>query len=188
MRSDRGVFSYLVEHFFRRFFDNDTLQTEGDTQTSVVRALAIVAVPGLMFAFWLQNAYPRRTMWGAIEDQYFFVLFSFVVMGMVAIFEWEMLFPDRLDFLILSPMSVRPAQMLGAKAAALGGFVGLFLVGCNVCGMLILPAVTRHVEIVNGRPQIVTNFWLQLGAHSVAVSMAGLFAALLFVAVGGILL
>jgi hypothetical protein len=188
MRSDRGVFSYLVEHFFRRFFDNDTVQIEGDTQTSVVRAFAIVAVPGLMFAFWLQNEYPRRTMWGAIEDQYFFVLFSFVVMGMVAIFEWEMLFPDRLDFLILSPTSVRPLQMLGAKAAALGGFVGLFLVGCNICGALLLPAVTTHVVKVNGHARVVSDFWRQVGAHAAAVSLAGLFATLLFVAIGGVLL
>ena len=188
MRSDRSIFTYLVDHFFRRFFDNDTLQTEGDTQTSVVRAIAIVAVPGLMFAFWLQNAYPQRTMWGAIEDQYFFVLFSFVVMGIVAIFEWEMLFPDRLDFLILSPMSIKPRQMLGAKATALGRFIGLFLVGCNVCGMLIMPAITTHVVRVNERARIVGEFWRQLGAHAVAVSMAGLFAALLFVAIGGVLL
>lgn len=188
MRNNRGVFRYLLQHFFRRFFDNDTLQAEGDTQTSVVRAISIVAVPGLMFGFWLQNAYPQRTAWGAIEDQYFFVLFSFVVMGIVAIFEWEMLFPDRLDFLILSPMSVRTAQMLGAKATALGGFVGLFLIGCNVCGMFILPAITRHVATVNGHTQIVSDFWRQLGAHAVAVLMAGLFAALLFVAIGGVLL
>jgi len=113
MRKDRGVFSYLVEHFFRRFFDNDTVSAEGDTQTSVVRAISIVAVPGLMFAFWLQNQYPWRGLWGSIEDQYFYVMFSVVVMGMVAIFEWEMLFPDRLDFLILSPMSIRPRQMPG---------------------------------------------------------------------------
>ena len=188
MPSDRGVFSYLVQHFFRRFFDNDTLQVEGDTQTSVVRALSIVAVPGLMFSFWLQNAYPQRTMWGAIEDQYFFVLFSFVVMGMVAIFEWEMLFPDRMDFLILSPMSIKPQQMLGAKSAALGGFIGLFLVGCNMCGTLIMPAITTHLVRVNGQPRIVGHFWRQLAAHAAAVSMAGLFAALLFVAIGGVLL
>lgn len=188
MRDDRGVFSYLVQHFFRRFFDNDTLQVEGDTQTSVVRALAIVAVPGLMFSFWLQNAYPQRTLWGSIEDQYFFVLFSFVVMGMVAIFEWEMLFPDRMDFLILSPMSIKPRQMLGAKAAALGGFIGLFLVGCNVCGLLIMPAITTHVVRVNGHARIVGDFWRQLAAHATAASMAGFFAALLFVAIGGVLL
>lgn len=188
MRKDRGVFSYLVEHFFRRFFDNDTLQAEGDTQTSVVRAIAIVAVPGMMFAFWLQNQYPQRGLWGSIEDQYFFVMFSMVVMGMVAIFEWEMLFPDTLDFLILSPMSIRPRQMLGAKATALGMFIGLFLVGCNLCGTLMLPAITTHVVRVNGHARIVSHFWRQLTAHAAAVSMAGLFAALLFIAIGGVLL
>src|ERR1700736_844088 len=88
----------LVGHFFRRFFDNDTVQVDGDTLTTVVRAVSIVAVPGLMFAFFLQNQYPRRPLWGRIEDEYFFVLFSFVVMGAVSIFEWEMLFADRLDF------------------------------------------------------------------------------------------
>lgn len=176
MRNDRGVFSYLVEHFFRRFFDNDTLQAEGDTRTSVVRAFAIVAVPGLMFAFWLQNQYPQRGVWGSIEDQYFFVMFSVVVMGMAAIFEWEMLFPDRLDFLILSPMSIKPRQMLGAKAAALGGFIGLFLAGCNVCGMLMMPAISKM------------GFWRHVYAHAAAVMLGGLFAALLFVALGGVLL
>lgn len=188
MRSERGVLGYLVEHFFRRFFDNDTLQSGGDTQTSVVRAFSFVAMPGLMFGFWLQNEYPRRTLWGSIEDQYFFVLFSFVVMGLVAIFEWEMLFPDRLDFLILSPTSVKPAKMLGAKAVALGAFIALFLVGCNVCGTFVLPAVTTHVATVNGHLQVVSDFWRQFAAHAVAVSLAGLFAALFFVASGGVLL
>lgn len=176
MPKDRGVFSYLVEHFFRRFFDNDTLQAEGDTQTSVVRAFAIVSVPGLMFAFWLQNQYPSRGLWGSIEDQYFYVMFSVVVMGMVAIFEWEMLFPDRLDFLILSPMSIRPRHMLGAKAAALGGFIGLFLLGCNLCGMLMMPAISKM------------GFWRHVYAHGAAVLLAGMFATLLFLAIGGVLL
>src|SRR5215472_8754567 len=188
MRDRRRASSYLFEHFFRRFFDNDTLQVEGDTQTSVIRAISIVAVPGLMFAFWLQNAYPWRTAWGAIEDQYFYVLFSFVVMGMVAIFEWEMLFPDRLDFLILSPTPVKPRQMLGAKAAALGTFVGLFLAGCNLFGIFMLPAITTHVVKLNGHAHVVSDFWRQLVVHAVAVSMAGLFAVLLFVAVGGVML
>ena len=104
----------LVGHFFRRFFDNDTVQVDGDTQTTVVRALATVAVPGLMVAFWLQTAYPlkplKRPPWLIIEDHYWFVLFTFVVMGAVAVFEWEMLFPDRLDFLILSPLPVKPKR------------------------------------------------------------------------------
>jgi len=136
----------LVDHFFRRFFDNDTLQVDGDTQTTVVRALSIVAVPGMMIAFFLQVLYAptrlQRPPWPVIEDHYFFVLFSFVVMGAVSIFEWEMLFPDRLDFLVLSPLSLKPLQMLAAKAAALIGFLVLFLFACNFFGTWMLPAIS----------------------------------------------
>ena len=149
---------------------------DGDTLTTVVRAISVVAVPGLMVAFFLQNQYPRRSLWGAIEDQYFFVLFSFVVMGAVSIFEWEMLFPDRLDFLILSPLSLKPMQMLAAKAAALIGFLMLFLVACNLFGTLMLSAVSKG------------SFFRQLYAHGTAVLLAGGFAALLFLALGGVLL
>jgi hypothetical protein len=175
-----SVTRLLIDHFFRRFFDNDTIQVEGDTTTTVVRALSAVAVPGLMFAFFLQNAYPfpphQRPLWGSIEDQYFFVLISFVVMGAVTIFEWEMLFPDRLDFLILTPLSIKPRQLLAAKAAALTGFLTLFLAAVNIFGAIVLPAVSK------------INFFRQVYAHTVATLCAGIFAALFFLALGGILL
>jgi len=178
-----------VNHFFRRFFDNDTVQPDGDTQTTVVRALSFAAVPGLMVAFWLINAYPYlppRPLWATIADHYFFVMFSFVAMGAVAIFEWEMLFPDRLDFLVLSPLPIRPMQMLGAKAAALVGFLGLFLVGSNVFGTVLLPMVAKGTTLL---PRVTMGQILrQMVAHGIAVGMAGLFAALLFLALGGVLL
>jgi hypothetical protein len=176
MAKQSRVTSFLIVHFFRRFFDNDTIQVDGDTLTTVVRAVSVVAIPGLMVAFFLQNQYPRRSMWGAIEDQYFFVLFSFVVMGAVSIFEWEMLFPDRQDFLILSPLSLKPKQMLAAKAIALIAFMTLFLVGCNFFGTFLLPMVSKG------------SLFRHIFAHAIAVSMAGIFAALLFLALGGVLL
>jgi hypothetical protein len=176
MPERQSVTRMLTYHFFRRFFDSDIVQVEGETLTTVVRAISVVAVPGLMFAFFLQNQYPRRSQWGAIQDQYFFVLFSFVVMGAVAILEWEMLFPDRSDFLILTPLPLKPLEMLAAKAAALIGFLTLFLVSCNVFGTLILPAVSKGA------------FYRQLYAHACAVVLAGSFAALFFLALAGVLL
>ena len=166
----------LIHHFFRRFFDSDTVQVEGETLTTVVRAIAMVTAPGLICAFFLQNQYPKRSVWGAIEDQYFFVLLSFVVMGATAVFEWEMLFPDRSDFLILTPLPLKSLQMLAAKVGALIAFLTLFLVSCNVFGTLILPAVSKGA------------FFRQLYAHGCAVLLAGLFAALFVLALGGLLL
>ncbi len=170
------VMRTLVGHFFRRFFDNDTVHVQGETLTTVVRAVAAVAVPGLMAAFFLQNQYPRRPLWGRVQDEYFFVLFSFVAMGAVTVVEWEMLFPDRLDVLVLTPLSMKPRQMLGAKVLALAGFLGLFLVAANIFGALVLPAVSKG------------TFYRQCFSHGVATGLAGVFAAAALLAVGGTML
>ena len=170
-----GVTGELTRHFFRRFFDNDVLDSDGETITTVVRALSIIAAPGLLLAFFLQNSYPARPVWGRIEDQYFFVLYSFVAMAGVAIFEWEMLFPDRLDFLVLAPLPLQSWQLLLAKALALGGFLALFLIAANVFGALMLPVVSKGM------------FWRMVWAQSVAVSLAGLFAVSSVLAAGGLL-
>ena len=174
-RGGAGVVGILTGHFFRRFFDNDTVQVEGDTETTVVRAVAAVAMPGLMVAFFLQNQYPSRTRWGRVEDQFFFVLLSFVVMGLVTVLEWEMLFPDRMDFLILGPLPIRAREMLGAKAAALLGFAVLFLVGTNGLSLVMYPLVAK------------AGFWWPAVAQATAVGMAGVFAVLGFLGLSGTL-
>ena len=171
-----GITAQLTRHFFRSFFDNDVLDSDGETLTTVVRALSVVAAPGLILAFFLQNSYPQRSVWGRIEDQYFFVLFSFVAMGGVAIFEWETLFPERLDFLVLAPLPLRPRQLLGAKALALSAFMVMFLLAANLFGALMLPAVSK------------TAFWRMVWAQSVAVGLAGVFAASSVIATGALLL
>lgn len=179
MREEKSVFRTLVEYFFTRFFENDVLRSEGDTLTTVVRALSIVAVPGLMAAFFLQNAYnavPGRSAWGKIEDHYVFVLYSLLALAGVAVFEWGMLFPDKLDFLVLSPLPIKSKQMLGAKALALGGFLGFFLVAANVFGACVLPMVGREAML------------RQMLAHVLAVGGAGLFGALTMLGAGGVML
>jgi hypothetical protein len=197
MRDVSSVLLVLTRHFFRRFFDSDTIRVEGETMTTVVRAVVVAAVPGLMTAFFLENQYPQRAAWGAIEDQYFFVLYSFAAMGAVAIFQWEMLFPDRLDFLVLSPLSIKAWQLLTAKILALMGFFGLFLFGSNVFGSWVLPAVTSGDfafpdRFVAGELVLPVStfgaFFQQVYAHVVAVTLAGTFAAAFFLALSGILL
>jgi hypothetical protein len=166
MRESSPQARTLYAHFFRRFFDNDTLSFDGDTQTSVVRSISILAVPGLMVAFWLTPHYPSRPMWAAAADHYFFVLYSFVAMGCVATFEWDMLFPDRSDFLVLLPLPLKLREIMFAKARALASFLSLFLLATNVFGMLLLPAISGG------------SYWRHAFSHFIAVSLAGGFAAL----------
>jgi hypothetical protein len=169
----------LTRHFFRRFFDNDTLSIEGETETTVIRALSFCAVPGLMFAFWLLPSYPGRSLWTTEADRYFFVLFSFVAMGVVATFEWEMLFPDRTDFLILLPLPLQAHELFYAKARALLTFLGLFLVASNLFSSVLFPAVSTR-----GNGSYCHAVW----AHLAAVLLSGICAAFTLLAVEGLVL
>ncbi len=167
----------LTAHFFRRFFDNDTLSANGDTQTSVLRALIITAVPGLMTAFWLQTHYPHRSLWGIAADRYFFVLYAFVAMGAITAFEWDMLFPDRADFLILLPLPLKSRELFYAKGRALLTFLGLFLVASNLFALILYPGLstTRDEYYVH-----------TVAVHAIAVFTAGIFAAFSMLAIKGL--
>jgi hypothetical protein len=169
----------LFRHFFRRFFDNDTLSIAGETETTVVRALAFCAVPSLMFAFWLLPAYPNKPMWAVEADRYFFPLFSFVAMGVVATFEWEMLFPDKADFLILLPMPLKPRELFYAKGKALLTFLALFLVAANLFSGILFPAVSTRAH---------GNFFKAIGAHFAGTLLAGVCAAFTILAIEGLVL
>ncbi len=172
----------LFSHFFRRFFDNDTLSIDGETQTAVIRALAFVAVPTLMFAFWLLPSYPGappRPLRLIQADRYFFVLFSFVAMGTVTTFEWEMLFPDRPDFLILLTLPLKARELLYAKGRALLAFLAMFLVAANIFSGIFFPAVSTRSA---------GNAFHTMAAHLAAVLLAGICSSFTILALEGLIL
>jgi hypothetical protein len=179
-RKPKTIHQILHQHFFRRFFDNDTLSTEGETQTTVIRALCAFAVPGLMVAFWLLPSYPgvpERNLWAIAADRYFFVLYSFVCMGAVATFQWEMLFPDRADFLILLPLPLKRGQLFLAKGRALITFLGMFLAAANLFALILFPAVSTKGN---------ASYLHTVIAHFAAVTLAGTFAAATMLAIAAI--
>src|ERR1700744_5227889 len=103
-------FRILVRHFLDRFFNNEMASADGDAKTRLVQAACAIGIPGLLVAFYLYPVYhlPRghvgrywgpRPYWSQVGDHYFFVVYSMVVMGLVTIFEWDLLFPDLLDVL-----------------------------------------------------------------------------------------
>jgi hypothetical protein len=168
----------LRRHFFRRFFDNDSLSWQGETETTVARALCACAAPGLMIAFWMLPHYPTRSTWGMAADRYVFVLLSYVIMGIVTTCEWEMLFPDRADFQILLPMPLRSYDLFVAKSSALLLFLGLFLFASNILGLVIF-------SMAKTGPR---DYALHTAAvHAVATAMAGICGAASVLSVEGLI-
>jgi hypothetical protein len=109
--------------------------------------------------------------------RYIFLLYSMIVMGFIMVFEWDALFPDRRDYQVLTPLPLRLPSLFLAKAAALGIFLGVFLLDINVFGVLFWPGV-------DGGP----DYFGILFAHITALLAGGLFSALALAAVQGVLI
>jgi hypothetical protein len=177
----------LTRHFFGRFFDNEIVSQTGDMRTNVVQALGLLAVPGMFLPFYMlpqRVRFPRPFdhNWLLVSDAYFFVAYSMIVMGLVMVFEWDALFPDRKDYLILTPLPLGNGSVFAGKTAALALFLGLFVLDANVFGLLLTPPVISP----EGTPAAMV--WRIVGTHALVVMAGGLFVALVFAGLQGVLL
>ena len=182
-----GCLKLLVRHFFGRFFDNEIVSQNGDMRTNVVQAIGLVATPGIFVPFYMipQRARffrPFDHNWLLLGDYYFFVMFSMVVMGFVMVFEWDALFPDRKDYLILTPLPLGGGSIFAGKTIALMAFLGLFAVDANLFCTLLAPLVTGG----EGTPAPV--IWRLIAVHAASVLGAGAFVALSMASLQGVLI
>jgi len=181
------LFRLLVSHFFGRLFDNEIVSQHGDMRTNVVQALGLVATPGIFVPFYmiphrLRFDHPFDHGWTLLSDYYFFVLYSMVVMGFVMVFEWDALFPDRRDYLILTPLPLGGGTIFAGKTVALLLFLGLFVIDANFFCTLLGPLVS------GGEGTPVPVLWKLFAVHLIAVASAGAFVALSIAAVQGVLI
>src|ERR1700692_1076553 len=98
-RREQTQFEVLVRHLLHRFFHNELLASDDETKRVMLLSCA-TALPGLLVALFLfptYHAFPpaplHRPFWSQAGDHYFYVTYPFVVMGIVTVYEWDLLFP-----------------------------------------------------------------------------------------------
>ncbi|HEX4757655.1 MAG TPA: hypothetical protein VH308_06720 [Terracidiphilus sp.] len=187
----RSQFSLLVRHFLERFFNHETASPDGDAKTRLVQIAFAAGLPGLIVAVYLWPVYhPIRgwppgqpsqggppPYWLQVNHHFFFVLYSFVSVGIVTVFEWDMFFPDLLDMWVLKSLPIAEGRVFAARVAAIAIFTAGFLFDANIFAILVLPSATD--------PPNLGRFLL---AHLLAVGGSGLFAAAFVLALQGMLL
>lgn len=187
----RSQFSLLVRHFLERFFNHETASPDGDAKTRLVQIAFATGLPGLMVAVYLWPIYhpiagwpPGQPSaggpppyWLQVNHHFFYVLYSFVAMGIITVFEWDMFFPDLLDLLVLKTLPIAEGRAFLARVAAIAIFIAGFLFDANIFASLVLPSAID--------PPNLPRF---LAAHLLAVAGSGLFAAAFILALQGMLL
>jgi hypothetical protein len=176
---ERTQFHLLVRHFLERFFNNDMVSADGDSKARLLQVVYAMALPGMvvaLFLFPLYHAPVERPFWSQVSDHYFYVLYSFVAVGIVSIFAWDLLFPDLLDLFVLSPLPIAGRRLFLARLVAACLFLALFLLGANALGFIFFPALSDAPGLAR-----------HLFAHLAAVMGSGAFAAAFFLSLQGIL-
>lgn len=128
---ERSQFSHLVRHFLERFFNHETASPDGDAKARLVLIAFTAGLPGFVVALYLwpdyhsfipymRNNHVVWTLgpppyWAQVNQHYFFILYSFVVMGIVTVFEWDMFFPDLLDLWVLKTLPIAEVRIFLAR-------------------------------------------------------------------------
>jgi hypothetical protein len=180
----RSQFEVLVRHLIYRFFHSELLASDDETRR-VALISCTAALPSFVLTLFLYPIYhfalpPRphpRPFWPQIGDHYFFVMYSLLIMGAAAVYEWDLLFPDLLDVFVLSVLPITTRRLFVARVLALTIFLGMVLVGTSILGILTFPVVADQ-----------PRFGYHLLGHTLSVLMSGTFAAASFLALQGILL
>ena len=177
--------------FQERFFENDTVAPGGGFETNIYQVMGALVtlsffVTYLSIGAFMQFTFPgpnaAAVFWLVRAFRLFLPALSFALIGFTAVFEWDMLFPDRRDFLILSLFPVPLRKIFAAKFAALSTFLFL-LIG----SLIAFPTLSAALFAAGKSPSWEFAVRLVL-AQTLAASGAGVFAFLLVAAFQGILL
>ncbi len=178
----QSQFEVMVRHLFDRMLNNESFGE--DAAARMTELAGAIAIPGLLVALFLFPAYhlplplhlPRTLMQQAC-DHLFFCTYSFVILGLAMVFQWDSLFPDLLDVYVLTSLPIERRRMLWGRLTALAIFLGLVQVETSTLGTIFLPAVA----------DLKLGFFHHVFAHAMAVSISGAFAAAFFLAMQGVL-
>lgn len=179
---ERTQFSQLVRHFLERFFNHETASPDGDAKSRLILIACATGIPGFVVALYLWPVYHQMfggypSYWTTVNHHFFFVIYSFVALGMITVFEWDMFFPDLLDIFVLTTLPIPDRRLFTARVAAIAILIGGFLFDANFLAPLVLPAATDPPDM----PRLVTG-------HVLAVLGSGLFSAAFILALQGVLL
>ncbi len=175
-------FRLLLEIFKSRFLENDT---EGSFDTNVYQILGALGTPGLFVSLFSMPVFMELATrspgpevdWMLRTSHLFFPVYAFAITAFATIFEWDVLFPDRRDFLILAPFPIRLRELFGAKIAALGIFLLALSAPANLFPALTVPLFSTDI------PQLAAAGFLRLLATQLAATAGA--SAFAFFAVAG---
>jgi hypothetical protein len=190
----RHPFGTLVGHFVRRLLAGEE-ETEGGISLGLGAVLAILASPGAFATIFLLDKYSTLMQWfrhqnfnpykASVADEYFFIVLSMTVTGLVMVLRWNRLFPDRRDFANLAVLPIPIRNVFLANFFALLSLGFLFALDVNAFSAIFFPFI---VTISDGQGGSFTMWLVLIRSHAAAVLLSSLFSFFSVFAIVGLLM
>jgi hypothetical protein len=155
--SDRP-WTRLLRLFIGRMFHGNSDRGDGELSMSVGLILSYLPFPGGIYSIFLLEKYSTLSEFlrgspgsdplrSALPDEYFFIVLSMVVTGVVAVWRWESIFPDKRDYLNLVPLPLSMRKIFLANLASVLGMAAILAIDVNAGSALLFPvAVGAYVN------------------------------------------
>jgi hypothetical protein len=170
-RGDLKQFLVLTQHFIFRLFQNDMVAFGDQMREKIIGILALLTIlcghvsNAIMFRYAL---FPDAGhSW---VEKCYVITFFMLLIGLIAVFEWDVIFPDARDYLNLIPLPVKIRILFLAKFTSLFLFVALFAVAINAISVF-----TFAFYLVKWQSQS-----LAYGLHFMGVHLVSTFGAVMF--------
>ena len=185
-------FGNLVAHFVNRLFAGDDVESEEGMSLTLGAVLGVLAIPGAFSSILLLDKYSPLLQWlrghrinpyrASISDEYFFIVLSMTITGLVMVLRWNRLLPDRRDYANLAVLPIPIRSVFIANFTALLGLGLLIGADVNAASSFLFPAV---VTIGEGTLSAFLHIAL---SHAAAVLSASLFSFFAVFALVGVLM
>lgn len=189
LRETHGVKFELVRHFLARMFDSDLFSAAGQWQSVAVGAFATIFPAFLMFGNYgakyrhldrLPSPIPFRS--AAIADELSFLVLVMSLGAVVALMQWQSLFPSKRDYFALAALPIRSRQIFISRFIA----VFVFITGLIVTATL-MPSIAIPIHMV-GHWAKSQSLLVNIGAYAATSCIACYFVFIAIMAVQGLLL
>lgn len=186
-------FGHLIFHFLKRMFAGEDEEGVESASLGLGVVLAFLAAPGALASLFLLDKYSTLLQYfrgirnfdpyrASIADEYFFIVLSMTVTGLVMVARWNRLFPDRRDFWNLAALPIPIRQVFLANFTALFLLAVLFAIDVNAVSTVLFPA---FVTMSDGS---FAGFFRTAIPHATAVLTASLFSFFAVFALVGLLM
>lgn len=188
----RTPFQHLVLHFIKRMFSSDQENGTESMSFGIGAVIALLASPGVLACFLLLVKYADASILllghrfdaykFSAPDEYFFIILSLTIIGMIMVLRWNRLLPDRRDFANLAALPISARDVFLANLIALLALALLFAVVVNGISWFLYPAVVTFAD------GTLLGFLRVAVSHFAAVFSASLFAFFAVFALVGLLM